>query len=79
MALILSQYNMVGPLCHSPFSSSNFLSHKAWSLALVIAMYSTSIDDSATFVCFLELQVISPDQRLKQFPNVDFLSCMLLP
>jgi len=76
---MLSMYRMVGSICCSPISSSIFRSHKTWVLACVTAMYLASVDDRATTIYFLEHQEISPNPRLKQFPEVDFLSSMLLP
>ena len=36
-----------------------------------LAMYSASVLDVATVACFLELHEISPEPRLKAYPDMD--------
>ena len=53
---------------------SNFLSHIPSQVAMLAAMYSTSVELNATNFCFLLNQETTPDPMLKQEPEVIFRS-----
>ena len=57
----------------SPFSSvSECLSHITSCVALESAMYSASVVQSATDVCFLLFQLVGAPRNLNRYPEVDF-------
>src|SRR5260370_37348034 len=71
-------WRMVGSVMSCPSSLSNRLSHTASFAVCPPAMYSASVLDSATALCFFELQLVVPPPSMNTYPEVDFLSFLLL-
>src|SRR5713226_3580597 len=74
----LSMWMVVGSVVSYLSSLSNRLSHTASFAACPPAMYSASVLDRATALCFLELQLVIPPPSIKTYPEVDFLSFLSL-
>jgi hypothetical protein len=74
MQLWLSHRIKVSLISKSNRSVSNFQSHIASQLVEHVAMYSTSIVMRAILDCFLLCHGIIVDPKLKQHPEVIFLS-----
>src|SRR5258707_15149867 len=74
----LSMWIVVGSVVFCLRSLSNHLSHTASFAACPPAMYSASVLDNATALCFLELQLVAPPPSVKAYLEVDFRSFLSL-
>jgi hypothetical protein len=57
--------------------TSNFLSQSASQEAIIVAIYSAYVELCATNACFLHIRDIIAKPKLKQHPQVLFLSVTL--
>ena len=69
-----SQNIFVAPFCSCWRLANTLLSQIAWHAAEVATTYFASDVDSATVACFFELQVITPDPKVKTLPEMFHLS-----
>lgn len=69
---ILSSYTPNGSCCGSSKSFSMFNSHFISCGAVDSEIYSASVDDRATQVCFLDSHVITLFHNFNRFPVMDF-------
>src|SRR5712671_7744107 len=74
MADWLSIRRAVGEVWVGPSSDSSRLSHTASFATCTPAMYSASVLESVTEVCFFELQLTAAPVRVKTKPDVDLRS-----
>ena len=68
---MLLQYMRDDVVCSKLRSFRRFRIHTASFAPWQLAMYSASVLDVATVACFLELHEISPEPRLKVYPDMD--------
>ena len=52
-------------------SSNNFLNHMACIVALELAMYSASVEESTTISCFFEDHAMAPPPMRNTYPETD--------
>ncbi|OAE20031.1 hypothetical protein AXG93_2584s1150 [Marchantia polymorpha subsp. ruderalis] len=71
--LALPAKNIVVDSSSKPRSFNNSLNHIASAPALDKAIYSASVEESATDFCFFDLQLMVPPSSWKQYPEVDRL------
>ena len=67
----LSQYMRDDVVCLKSRSFRRFRIHMASFVPWQLATYSASVLDVAMVACFLELHEISPEPRLKAYPDTD--------
>src|SRR4051812_26532051 len=63
----------VAPFCLYPISERNPLIQTASHVASVAAIYSASVDESATVGCLLLLHDIAPPANMNAYPVTDLL------
>src|SRR5260370_42447392 len=74
----LSTWRVVGALMFCFILFSSLRSQTSSFAACAAAMYSASVLDSATALCFFELQLMAAPASKKTYPDVDFRSLTLV-
>ena len=77
IALRLSQWIAVGSHCSRPISLSSLRIQVNCFTACVKAMYSASVVDRATVLCFFELHMRQAPFMMHAYPDMDLVSARL--